>query len=913
MTADTKTDTLSEKQIPISQGIPKRLQHSEHRFILLKPRDKVPFEQGWQTTANYAHDNPRVLRHLETGGNVGLLCSPETLICIDFDDESCELEVAPNLPATFTVRSGGKGRKHLYYHCPDAENMVVKDGAGKTLADVQCSRKNIVIPPSVHASGRAYTVDKDVAPAKISMPEIRAAFGRWVKDEKKATHSLARNRAAEHLKSRISLSSVLDHCGIQHARGLGPCPAGHPTESGKCFHHEDAKGVGYCFNCQKGWDIIGIVEEREACDFRRACSLLATWFNVKMEGQPVSSTDGTCSCVQEADALYSRETKKGESLKPTIGQYLVHFISKHASFFKDEYDQTWGILEVKGHRETWKVSTNGQKFISWAGHLYWNHKNDVASIPAIRNAINSLTSTNLPSKTVHKRYWWEGDALCVAMHDESWNVLRVRKDACDLVQNDGQFRKYGHELPFVFKASGPDGWKTAYDLFFNKVFPKTSDEARYILTILLTAFMVPDVPAPAIVFYGFAGSGKSTATKLCTDLVDPQSSSRMALKEDVKEAVRELSQRWVTGYDNLQYFRPEMSDLFCQHITGGTSTARALYTDEDSVSKKMFGRLILNGIPVVARANDLLRRAITIECFGVPDEKLIDDSLIYRQADLLMPFIRAEMLVKVIQARELLPQIEVTSGTMPGFARWAEAISCAYGHPYGTFDKIYAGFLEEQVAETADNSPICSSLTIVLEKHRAEMPWRVTTKDLLAELRENADWSDTNQKAWPANSRSLLGALGASKRWVLKLLYCAYKYPYIRHGTRYILFSSVLLMNQEGADRVYISGADGGYIAGAYGVHNLEEVSKEVSKNNDKSHIFQKNDIHWIIRDLLELRNKDSNIDFAVAIEHIVPPKSDIDVNKEIRAAISRGDIIEVRSGILRIPNEVQNIVHTTE
>jgi hypothetical protein len=458
-------------------------------------------------------------------------------------------------------------------------------------------------------------------------------------------------------------------------------------------------------------------------------------------------------------------------------------------------------------------------------------------------------------------------------------------------------------LPYDFKACGPEGWKVAFDLFFNKVFPRVSDESQYMLTILLTAFMVPEVPAPAIVFFGAAGNGKSTATKLCTDLIDPQSTSRMALKEDLKETSRELAQRWVTGYDNLRYFEPETSDLFCQHITGGTNTARALYTDEDSVSKKMFGRLILNGIDMVARAHDLLRRTIAIECVGLPDAQLIDDSIIYEQAALLMPFLRSTMFIKVVMAQQLLPQVEASSGTMPGFARWGEAISCAYGFPYGTFGKVYADFLDEQILDTAENSSIIGSLALTIEKHRTEMPWRVTLKDLLSELRENADFAEINQKGWPQTPRALRGALGAHKRMVLKTLNIEIKYPQKANGIRYVLFTNNSYMNHIGADRGQISRADEGQISSAHKGHITDKKESFIEKNGGFTEFSEKIQ-EFLTEPLKNFLDDKRNIDVERLVQNLaLHPTIMGEKGAEafVQKLLREGTLMQVRPGVLRV------------
>ena len=64
--------------------IPKQLQKEGIRFVLLKPRDKAPFENNWSTFSNYAYDDPKLVEYLEKGGNYGILCGSKNLIVIDF-------------------------------------------------------------------------------------------------------------------------------------------------------------------------------------------------------------------------------------------------------------------------------------------------------------------------------------------------------------------------------------------------------------------------------------------------------------------------------------------------------------------------------------------------------------------------------------------------------------------------------------------------------------------------------------------------------------------------------------------------------------------------------------------------------------------------------------------------------------
>lgn len=94
--------------------IPKQLQQPGFRFCLIKRGEKRPFEKNWQNLNNYAYDDPKLLEHLEHGGNYGICCGHGNVVVIDIDDPTIAEELVAVLPQTFSVRTGGGGI-HLYY------------------------------------------------------------------------------------------------------------------------------------------------------------------------------------------------------------------------------------------------------------------------------------------------------------------------------------------------------------------------------------------------------------------------------------------------------------------------------------------------------------------------------------------------------------------------------------------------------------------------------------------------------------------------------------------------------------------------------------------------------------------------------------------------------------------------------
>ncbi len=164
----------------VRTGIPVQLRGC--RFILVKPKDKPAIEKGWQTTANYAYDDPRLLAHIERGGNYGVM--PAGGVCIldaDKTDRLMEMGVLDRLIETFVVRTGRKDGfgSHFYLRCPDApaEKHILRDPETREdLGDLRGSGHPsfCVGPGSIHPSGGRYEIANDAPLLEIPWAELQA-------------------------------------------------------------------------------------------------------------------------------------------------------------------------------------------------------------------------------------------------------------------------------------------------------------------------------------------------------------------------------------------------------------------------------------------------------------------------------------------------------------------------------------------------------------------------------------------------------------------------------------------------------------------------------------------------------------------------------------------------------------------
>jgi len=123
--------------------------------VLLAPRAKYPVGDSWDITQS----RMRIRSHYLAGGNLGLVCGPDSrVLALDFDKpgvlaEMCT-ELGPILPWVVT----GRGGYHCYFKWEDGLPAKIQ-WRGERVGEVQRgpSKQHVVVPPSVHPdTGKTY-------------------------------------------------------------------------------------------------------------------------------------------------------------------------------------------------------------------------------------------------------------------------------------------------------------------------------------------------------------------------------------------------------------------------------------------------------------------------------------------------------------------------------------------------------------------------------------------------------------------------------------------------------------------------------------------------------------------------------------------------------------------------------------
>jgi hypothetical protein len=158
------------------------------RTFLVRPTTKLPSYKGWQTAAT---TDPAIIRSVrsarcsESLSSIGLTLGytapldgsrPRFLLALDEDqpgglDAWCVGHGAPPLSAMPTwTQNSGRGSHRLYTVSPDRDHLtdMIRNGAIiKGALDIKAAGGFIVLAPSLHSSGREYTVVDDREPSEL--------------------------------------------------------------------------------------------------------------------------------------------------------------------------------------------------------------------------------------------------------------------------------------------------------------------------------------------------------------------------------------------------------------------------------------------------------------------------------------------------------------------------------------------------------------------------------------------------------------------------------------------------------------------------------------------------------------------------------------------------------------------------
>jgi len=272
---------------------------------------------------------------------------------------------------------------------------------------------------------------------------------------------------------------------------------------------------------------------------------------------------------------------------------------------------------------------------------------------------------------------------------------------------------------------------------------ETEDDFRLIVAWILSA-LNPEISTPILNFQGEQGTAKSTNSKICRTLIDPNGALIRSAPKDERELIIQANNSRIICLDNLSGVKKWLSDALCRICTGSGFSTRRLYTNDEEQIFKVKRPIILNGIDDIATRGDLLDRSIVLNLPPIADDKRKDERDFWQEFEQKQPFILGA-LYDAISSGLIAEDPELNElPRMADFAEWITRCETAFGWNKGTLLNAYNRNRGEAVETGLDSDYLAGAIRKILSTTRH---YEGTATELVEKVRNVSP--EVNEKYLP--------------------------------------------------------------------------------------------------------------------------------------------------------------------
>jgi hypothetical protein len=391
----------------------------------------------------------------------------------------------------------------------------------------------------------------------------------------------------------------------------------------------------------------------------------------------------------------------------------------------------------------------------WVSALCYNRKNFVPTQKALVDVTNTLAGHAVygsPEKSVYVRVAGHEGAIYVDLGNPSWEAVKITPAGWIVVPHA--------PINFVRGASMLALPRPVRGSSVNQLRPllNLDDEDHWILSVsFLLAAMHPTGPFPLLFLEGNHGSAKSAMARMLRGLVDPNSAPLRAQPSSARDLAISAGNAWCLGFDNVSSVPSWLSDSLCRLSTGGGFSTRALYTDGEEKIFSGTRPVILNGIDMCIRREDLMDRGIFIALPPIKNSRRLTEAEVNSRFEQARPGILGHLFDALACALRRLPMMKLLDPPrMADFATLVCAAAPALGWPEDAFLNAYARNRAASNAFALEASPLYHPISRIADTG----PWEGTATELLgAVTNEQLNDVPENPRALPRTPEEFSHAL----------------------------------------------------------------------------------------------------------------------------------------------------------
>lgn len=411
-------------------------------------------------------------------------------------------------------------------------------------------------------------------------------------------------------------------------------------------------------------------------------------------------------------------------------------LAEKATFFHTPKDEAFATYPRGKGWDTSRVQS--ESFEDWLRHEYYKVTKGAPPSQALADAKDTLEAKGKfdgPQREVNLRVAAHPDEntdrVYVDLCNEDREVLELSKNNLGTITDPPvQFRRVQNTGSLPAPESSKDG--------LDRLRKYTSMDDDHFA--LLLAFMVqcfnPQGPYPLLFLHGEQGSGKSTLTRMITEIVDPSTLDTRSLPSGERDLVIAAENARVLAFDNSSNLSSKLSDVLCRLSTGSGFTTRTLYSDRGEEIFESARPVIINGIEQVAERSDLVDRSLFVELRSIPKGERRTEQDLWNEFRKDRAHILGGLLWSVSTALRRRDEVQLdTMPRMADFAQWAVAAEPELPVDEGAIMRALKSSQEEATRVILDDNPLAVAIMDLLRDSEGQT-WVGTTEDLQEEARE---------------------------------------------------------------------------------------------------------------------------------------------------------------------------------
>ena len=295
------------------------------------------------------------------------------------------------------------------------------------------------------------------------------------------------------------------------------------------------------------------------------------------------------------------------------------------------------------------------------------------------------------------------------------------------------------------------------DDLFDYINIKDEDDKLLVKTLTIH-YLIPQIDHICMYWYGGHGCGKSVGQLILRSLIDPSEADIQPIKKDMTEMDLLFEKNYLVVHDNISKISQEYSDYACQAITGTSTMRRKLYTDDETVVRRFWRSVFMNGRNMVAFNADFLDRFLIFQLSKIENEsRMLKDDLKKSFGEKKGKLFGA-MLDILVKAFNIYPKLKEEIYELPRMSDavlYCCAITQAMEIDYHRFLDVYERKMLEQDLRIVRGSIIGIPLVNYIDRQpkiNGVPDWSGDIQDLFIGIKSEAQIQSIDMRRFPRSS-----------------------------------------------------------------------------------------------------------------------------------------------------------------